>query len=111
MEGTQTAKFFDPSDSQHLVFGTVDLHAANGWTTKGISELGADSYGGIPNTSPANADGNFWFDTMNSPGSVDISHSFTDTTAAIRKSRTDRFARVAQATSADARRVWMAPPP
>lgn len=60
------------------VFATVDLHAANGWTTNGISELGANGYGTIETTT----DG-FWFDTMNSAGQVNISHAFEDTTAAV----------------------------
>ena len=59
------------------VFATVDL-AAHGWTTNAISELGANGYGSIKSTS-----GGFWLDTMNSPGQVDISHAFTDSTVAV----------------------------
>jgi hypothetical protein len=63
------------------VFASVNLAAASGWTGSGsnpaTSELGANGYGTIETTT----DG-FWFDTMNSPGQVDISHTFTDTTAA-----------------------------
>ncbi len=64
------------------VFAAVDLAAANGWIGSGSdpakSELGANGYGGIASTS-----GGFWLDTQNTPGQVDISHTFTDTTAAI----------------------------
>ena len=77
----QTVKYFDPANT--LVFATVDLQAANQWQTNGISELGADGYGTIPNTSPVNANGNFWLDTQNTPGQINISHAFQDLTAAV----------------------------
>jgi hypothetical protein len=50
------------------------------WSNASHTELGADGYGGILDTSPGA--GGFWFDTQNSPGPVNISHTFTDTTAA-----------------------------
>ena len=64
------------------VFAAVDLTAANQWQSTGSdatkSELGANGYGDIETTS-----GGFWFDTQNSPGQVNISHAFTDTSAAV----------------------------
>ena len=69
-------------DNEKAVFAAVDLNKANGWTGSGSdpakSELGANGYGGIASTS-----GGFWLDTQNSPGQVGISHTFTDSTAAI----------------------------
>jgi len=65
-------------DNGTTVFGVVDLNSENGWTGATHTELGADGYGNIDATS-----GGFWFDTQNSPGRVDISHTFTDTTAAV----------------------------
>jgi len=56
-------------------FGVVDLGAKSGWTNAGHSELAANGYGNIVSTS-----GGFWFDTQNSPGAVDVSHTFTDPT-------------------------------
>ncbi len=44
------------------------------------SELGADGYGGIDVNSQSKG---FWLDTQNTPGQVNISHNFIDTTAAI----------------------------
>jgi hypothetical protein len=67
------------------VFASVNLAAASGWhstgSDAGAAELGANGYGGIPDTSPGA--GGFWMDTQNSPGQVNISHDFTDTTAAV----------------------------
>lgn len=66
---------FDPTGQ----FGTVNLGAANGWTGDGgHSELGLDNYGGIHVTSGGAA--GFWLDTQNSPGGIDISHTFVDPT-------------------------------
>jgi len=75
---TETQKYYDPADSDVFVFGTVDLNAAHQWTNPSNVELGADGYGGIKSTS-----GDAWLDTQNSPGQIDISHTFTDTTAAV----------------------------
>jgi hypothetical protein len=60
------------------VFATVDLKAASGWVTNDVSELGVNGYGEIETTSD-----DFWFDTQNSPGQVNISHAFTDQTDSI----------------------------
>jgi len=64
------------------VFATVNLASASGWQNTGSdpakSELGANGYGTIETTS-----GGFWFDTQNTPGQVNISHDFTDATAAV----------------------------
>jgi hypothetical protein len=62
----------------------VDLAAQHGWTGTenggaAHTELGVtDVLGGIDATS-----GDRWLDTQNTPGGIDISHTFTDTTAAI----------------------------
>jgi hypothetical protein len=74
----ETQKYYDPADSDVFVFGTVDLNAASGWTNPSNVELVATGYGGIESTS-----GDAWLDTQNSPGQIDISHTFTDTTAAV----------------------------
>ena len=74
----ETQKFFDPADSDNFVFGTTDLNTASGWTNAKYVELGADGYGGIASTS-----GDAWLDTQNSPGPINMSHEFTDTTAAV----------------------------
>jgi hypothetical protein len=72
----------DPIQSNGVtVAEVVDLNAASGWTGASHTELGANGYGGVAATS-GGADG-FWFDTQNSPGGVNISHSFTDSTAAV----------------------------
>ena len=63
----ETQQYFDPPGN--FVFATTNLDAADGWTGASYAELGADGYGGIESTS-----GNAWFDTMNSPGSIDMSH-------------------------------------
>ena len=59
----------------------VDL-AVHGWTGATGVELGANGYLTIPTTS---GDGNqaFWLDSQKSPGPIDISHEFTDLTAAV----------------------------
>jgi hypothetical protein len=73
------AENFDHADPvANPLFAVVDLNAESGWTGAAHTELGADGYGGIDATS-----GGFWFDTQNSPGGVNISHTFTDTTAAV----------------------------
>lgn len=61
-------------------FGLTESGAPNenGWVGGSHAELGADGYGTIESTS-----GGFWFDTMNSPGPANISHAFTDATAAV----------------------------
>jgi hypothetical protein len=76
------------SDGGEVVFAQVNLNQANGWTGETVSsELGADGYGGIPNTSPdATPESDqdlFWLDTQNSPGPINISHEFTDETDAV----------------------------
>src|SRR5262249_25743131 len=78
---------FDDYDGQFYAdngvpqFAVVDLDARNGWSGATHTELGANGYGGIPETS-GNTDG-YWLDTMNSPGLINLSHQFTDTTAAV----------------------------
>jgi hypothetical protein len=67
-----------PNPTNPAVYGTVDLNAASGWTDANYVELGADGYGNIDSTS-----GDAWLDTQNSPGQINISHEFTDTTAAV----------------------------
>ena len=71
------------------VFAVVDMTgnpvgATGGWTSAGShavqSELGADGYGGIDVNNQSKG---FWLDTQNTPGRVNISHSFIDKTAAI----------------------------
>jgi hypothetical protein len=54
----------------------------NGWTGAGHTELVFD--GSLLNdaVNPATS-GVLWLDTQNSPGGIDISHTFTDSTAAI----------------------------
>jgi hypothetical protein len=78
-EETQTT-YFDPPGT--AVFASVDLNAASGWTGAQNSELGADGYGSIPATSGTPPEA-FWLDTQNSPGPINISHTFTDTTAPV----------------------------
>ena len=66
---------------------TIDLEA-EGWAGTGhddqfhfttVSEVGVSGVlGGIKATS-----GNFWLDTQYTPGGIDISHTFTDTTAEV----------------------------
>ena len=57
-------------------FGVVDLGATpNAWINAGASELGQTGYGNIASTS-----GDYWLDTMNSPGPIDITSSFVDPT-------------------------------
>lgn len=75
-EDTQTT-YFDPPGT--AVFASVDLNSASGWTGAANSELGADGYGDIETTSGVGEEA-FWLDTMNSPGQIDISHTFTDST-------------------------------
>jgi len=61
--------------SNTVVAMTTDL-AQNGWTgTGGHSEVSASGYQNIDSTT-----GGFWFDTQNSPGSIDVSHAFNDPT-------------------------------
>lgn len=68
------SQIVDPA-SNTVVAMTTDL-AQNGWTgTGGHSEVSASGYQNIAATS----DG-FWFDTQNSPGSIDVSHTFNDPT-------------------------------
>ena len=67
----ETQQYFDPPGT--FVFGTTDLTAANGWTNASYVELGANGYGNIASTS-----GDAWLDTQNSPGPIDISHTFKD---------------------------------
>jgi hypothetical protein len=74
----ETQKFYDPADSSHFVFGTVNLETASGWTNASYVELGANGYGDIASTT-----GEAWLDTQKSQGQIDISHVFQDTTAAI----------------------------
>jgi hypothetical protein len=64
--------------TNNVVASTVDL-GDHGWTGGQHTELGADGYEGIAATS-----GNSWFDTQNSPGGANISHTFTDSTAAVK---------------------------
>jgi hypothetical protein len=70
----------DPNASQvydngQLVFESLNL-GLNGWTgTGGHSELGHAGYSGTTTTS-----GDWWLDTQNSPGPIDISHVFVDAT-------------------------------
>jgi hypothetical protein len=59
-------------------FDVVDLHTKNDWSGASHSELGASGYGNIAATS-GGASG-FWLDTRNSPGPVDMSHTFIDPT-------------------------------
>ncbi|QIG47570.1 hypothetical protein G5V57_07390 [Nordella sp. HKS 07] len=73
--------YYDPADSTNAVFASVNLNNASGWTGAQNSELGADGYGGIKATS-GGPDG-FWLDTQNTPGQINISHDFTDSTAAV----------------------------
>jgi hypothetical protein len=76
-DGYDGDMYFDPPGN--FVFGVTDLNDQNDWTgTAAHTELGANGYGGIASTS-----GNAWLDTQNSPGPIDISHTFTDTTAAV----------------------------
>ena len=56
----------------------TNLNTASGWVGAEHTELGANGYGGIQTTS-----GDFWLDTQNSPGGINISHTFIDTTAAV----------------------------
>jgi hypothetical protein len=56
-------------------FAVVDL-SAHGWTGAAHTELGANGYGGIATTS-GTATSAYWLDTQNSPGGIDISHTFT----------------------------------
>jgi hypothetical protein len=56
----------------------TNLNTASGWVGAEHTELGANGYGGIKTTS-----GDFWLDSQNSPGGIDISHTFTDTTEAV----------------------------
>ena len=70
-------------------------------------ELGANGYGNIASTSVE-----FWLDTQNTPGQIDISHTFTNSTAAIAgktavlsstsRSRTSIYKGTAYATADDA---------
>jgi hypothetical protein len=70
-------------DNGGEVARVVDL-GQSGWTGATHTELGAEGYGGILDTSqPENAANVFWLDTQNSPGGINISHTFTDTTAAV----------------------------
>jgi len=82
---------FDHYDGQYYqdngvnVFAVVDMQAAGpdtensgNWAAGQNAELGANGYGTIESTS-----GGFWFDTMRSPGQVDMSHTFVDTSAAV----------------------------
>ena len=64
------------------LFAIVDLNAAHGWVGAQNSELGADGYSGIADTSPG-ATNAYWLDTQNSPGGINISHEFTDLTAPV----------------------------
>jgi hypothetical protein len=64
------------------LFGVVDLNVANDWTGAAHTELGANGYGGIATTS-GDATSAYWLDTQNSPGPINISHEFTDTTDAV----------------------------
>jgi len=68
----------DPSNGE-TVARVVDL-AESGWIGGQHTEEGVSGYGGIVGTSGGLHD--FWFDTQNSPGGANISHAFTDTTAA-----------------------------
>jgi hypothetical protein len=79
-DGYAGSAITDPSNGT-AVAEVTDLNAAHGWTGAQHTELGANGYGGIAATS-GGASG-FWFDTQNSPGGADISHTFTDTTAAV----------------------------
>ena len=78
---------FDAYEGQHYdnngvpQFAVVDL-GQSGWIGAAHTELGADGYGGIQDTSPGDT-GAYWLDTMNSPGLIDISNQFTDKTAAV----------------------------
>ena len=76
--------YADDDVSPNDLFAVVDLNAKSGWTGDGAghTELGADGYGTIPDTSPS-TDDIYWLDTQNSPGPINISHEFTDTTAAV----------------------------
>lgn len=65
------------------VFEIVDLNAAHGWVGAANTELGANNYGGIPNTSVPAVPPTFWLDTQNTPGPINISHAFNDTTAPV----------------------------
>lgn len=69
--------YYDPPGV--AVFASVDLNAASGWTGASYSELGADGYGTIETTSGTQPTA-FWLDTQNSPGQINISHTFTDDT-------------------------------
>ena len=74
-------------DNGEAVFAAVNLNTASGWTGTANggaanSELGADGYGGIETTSGTGEEA-FWLDSQNTPGQIDISHTFTDSTAAI----------------------------
>jgi hypothetical protein len=74
-DGYDGQMFFDNGE---FIFGVADLDAQNDWVGATHSELGADGYGGIPSTS-----GDAWLDTQNTPGPINISHEFTDTTNAV----------------------------
>jgi hypothetical protein len=63
------------------VWEQVNLDAAHGWTGAAYSELGSDGYLNVPTTSGATGEAH-WLDTQNSPGPINISHDFTDATAA-----------------------------
>jgi hypothetical protein len=79
---------FDGYQGQHYtdngvpVFAVVDLDDQHGWTGASHTELGADGYGGILDTS-LGTENAYWLDTQSSPGQIDISHTFTDKTAAV----------------------------
>jgi hypothetical protein len=64
----------DPATAT-AVAGVVNLNTASGWTGAEHTELGMNGYGGISTTS-----GGYWLDTHNSPGDIDISHTFNDPT-------------------------------
>jgi hypothetical protein len=68
-----TVPLVDPATNT-TVAGIIDLSAANGWSGAGYTELGASGYGGI------SSGGEYWLDTQNSPGGIDISHDFVDPT-------------------------------
>jgi hypothetical protein len=72
--------YYDPPGT--AVFAAVDLNAANDWTGASSSELGADGYGDIETTTGIGEEA-FWLDTQNSPGGINITHEFTDTTDAV----------------------------
>jgi len=61
------------------LFEIANLDTQHGWTGAANSELGANGYGTIATTSGSGAAA-YWLDTQNSPGGINISHTFSDNT-------------------------------